>query len=407
MKMYCTVQNKDHPEWGWASIPLPIPDDEYAYCISLLEQLKIGSAMASDCFIGELHGTPATFDVLKNQTVNIDELDFLARSIDRYWGDEQPKFEAMAYKLGVKDIKDLINLSFSTDCVTIITSFDDLAEAGRDHYIDIHGGCASTEELNALDGEGLIRDLIASGKGVVTPYGVVFDNGMELREEYAGQNFPVYYDKRYLIGLDLTPPATAPEDAETTTMLLPIPEERLERLLERAGYAKSEELQLMLDQSELPDIINSRLDFSHESLMELNRMCRAIDKMTETNGDPSMDRLAAAVLMAEPEYAMQVRHLAENLELFEFIPNIKTPEELGRFMIQQSGHFEYDPNLKGFYNYAKYGEQRVREQAGEFNELGYIGYTGTMSLDELMLENSAEDNQREQQEQGLTMGGMV
>ena len=407
MKMYCTVQNKDHPEWGWASIPLPIPDDEYAYCISLLEQLKIGSATASDCCIGELHGTPATFDVLKNQTVNIDELDFLTRSIDRYWGDEHPKFEAMAYKLGFKDIKDLINLSFSTDCVTIITSFDDLAEAGRDHYIDIHGGCASTEELDALDGESLIRDLIATGKGVVTPYGVVFDNGMELKEEYAGQNFPVYYDKRYLMEFDITPPATAPEGAEPTTMLLPTPEERLERLLERAGYTKTEELQIVLDQSELSDIINSRLSFSRESLMELNRMCQAIEKMTETLGDPSMDRLTAAVLMAEPEYAMQVRHLAENLELFEFIPNIKTPEELGRFMIQQSGHFEYDPNLEGFYDYAKYGEQRVREQAGEFNELGYISYHGTLSIDELMLEDPAEAYRQEQQEQGQTMGGMV
>lgn len=105
--------------------------------------------------------------------------------------------------------------------------------------------------------------------------------------------------------------------------------------------------------------------------------------------------------MAQPDCASQVRRLAENLELFEFIPNIKTSEELGRFMIQQSGHFEYDPNLDGFYDYAKYGEQRVKEQAGEFNELGYIGYTGAMNLDELMMEDPAE------QEEGQTMGGMT
>ena len=61
----------------------------------------------------------------------------------------------------------------------------------------------------------------------------------------------------------------------------------------------------------------------------------------------------------------------------------------------------HDPNLDGFYDYAKYGEQRVKEQAGEFNELGYIGYTGAMSLDELMMEDPAE------QEEGQTMGGMT
>lgn len=40
-----------------------------------------------------------------------------------------------------------------------------------------------------------------------------------------------------------------------------------------------------------------------------------------------MTRLAAAVLMAKPEYALQVRYLVENLEQFDFIPNVKTPEE--------------------------------------------------------------------------------
>ena len=37
--------------------------------------------------------------------------------------------------------------------------------------------------------------------------------------------------------------------------------------------------------------------------------------------------------------------LAENLELFDFVPGVHTPEEYGRYMIQQSGRFEYDENL--------------------------------------------------------------
>ena len=150
-----------------------------------------------------------------------------------------------------------------------------------------------------------------------------------------------------------------------------------------------------------PEQINDCLGIPHVGLTELNRMYQAAEKLKR----PDLDRLAAAVLMAKPEYAMQVRHLAENLELFDFIPNIKTPEELGKFMIQKSGHFEYDPNLDGFYDYAKYGEQRVREQAGEFNERGYIGYTGVLSLDELMMEDPAEQYQKEQEEQWI--GGMT
>lgn len=397
--MQAIIENRWYPERGCATIPLPIPDVEYAHCMELLEQLGIGDVTASDCYIKEIKAGTFALDALVKQEVNIDELDFLARSIDRYWGNEQPKFDAMAYKLQLRDIKDLINLSFGCEAATIITDFGNLKEAGRDNYMDIHGGCAPTSELDALDGEKLICDLIATGKGTITPSGVVFDNDMELSHEYVGQNFPLYYDKAYLLELDLSPIPAMPEDSPPLTLLLPTPEKRLERLLERGGYRDVEGMQFSLARSELPDAIADAIDFSHESLYELNRMCEAVERLE----GPDRDRLTAAILMAKPEYAMQVRHLAENLDLFEFIPNIKTSEELGKFMIRESGHFDYDPNLEGFYDYARYGEQRIREQAGEFNELGYIGYTGAMSLDELMLENSAEDNQREQIEQGQTM----
>ena len=56
----------------------------------------------------------------------------------------------------------------------------------------------------------------------------------------------------------------------------------------------------------------------------------------------------------------------------------------------KSGHFDYDENLVGFYDYKGYGEQRTKAESGEFNEPGYVCYTGTMTLDELMMEDPAE-----------------
>lgn len=398
--MKCVISNKAHHDWGCATIPLPIPDEEYAHCMALLEQLQVGGVTAHDCHVERIERGLAALDVLVGQEVNIDELDFLARSIDRYWGDEQPKFEAMAYKLGLKDVPSLINLSFGCESTTIVTSFDNLNGAGKDHYMDIHGP-VKTEVWDNLDGEKIIRDLIATGTGVVTPSGVIFDNGFQLEPQYTGRNFPLYYDKQYLMELELALLASEPDDVPMT-LLLPTPEKRLERLLERGGYRTAEDVQIRTWRSELPDQINDCLNIPREGLFELNRMYQAIEKLE----GPDYDRLAAAVLMAKPEYASQVRHLAENIDFFEFVPNIKTPEALGRFMIQESGHFEYDENLEGFYDYAKYGEQRMKEQAGELNELGYIGYTGTLSLDELMMEDPVEEYQREQAEE-QTMGGMM
>ena len=45
--------------------------------------------------------------------------------------------------------------------------------------------------------------------------------------------------------------------------------------------------------------------------------------------------------------------------------------------LQQSGHFEYDANLEGFYDYRRYGEQLVQEECGQFNECGYVAYHGS------------------------------
>lgn len=402
--MNVVLSNPNHPEYGQVTIPLPIPDKEYDHCIELLESLEIGHAAEKDCRIDEITGGYSVLDRLAGSNVNIDELDFLARSIDRYWGNESAKFEAMAYKLDIKDIGDMINLSFCCEHTTIITDFSNLNQLGKDHYMDTHGGGAPVDVLEHLDGEKLIYDLIATGTGTVTPYGVIFDNGMVLEPEYTGHNFPIYYDRYYLLEMEIAPPPSAPEDAQPLTLLLPTPEKRLEHLLERGGYHTLEDIRISTWHSELPDQINDRLSIPHEGLTELNRMYLAVEAL----GGEDRLRLAAAVLMAKPEYAMQVRHLAENLELFDFIPNIKAPEDYGRFMIQQSGHFEFDENLADFYDYAKYGEQRVAQESGEFNELGYISYHGTLSLDELMMEDPAEQYRGEEtEEQGQMMGDLT
>ena len=41
-----------------------------------------------------------------------------------------------------------------------------------------------------------------------------------------------------------------------------------------------------------------------------------------------------------------------------------TPPEYGKYMIQQSGHFEYDENLDAFYDYEKYGTERMNAEDG-------------------------------------------
>ena len=193
MMIQAVLSNPSHPEYGVATIPFPIPRDQYAHCMELLAALEIGDALKADCKVEEVD---SFFSVLKRAemlTVNVEELNYLAKRLDSFDTGEAAQFQAMAHKLELFELKDLINLTFCCQQATVITDFSDLDAVGRDHYMNLHGGSASVDELNALDGKGIARQLIESGGGTITPYGVVYDNGMKLEQVYDGRFFPCYY----------------------------------------------------------------------------------------------------------------------------------------------------------------------------------------------------------------------
>ena len=397
--MQVILSNSKHPEYGQATIPLPLAQDQYEDCVELLEKLEIGSATKQDCKVLEIS---SAFPVLKRTemlTVNLDELDYLAKRLASFDVGEAAQFQAMAHKLELFELKDLINLTFCCQQATVITDFTNLEAIGRDHYMNLYGGCASTQELEDLDGAETARLLIDSGAGEVTPYGVVYDNGMKLEQYYDGQHFPAYLYEPCMLMIGLTF-RLEPEDTKNITWLyLPVAKGQLERAMVRSGITDPADMRFRFSESMFPDEVDAALDFRYENIYELNDLALAVSKLSVE----AQKKLGAVVEMAEPEYASQICRLAENLDQFEFAPGAHTPAEYGRFMIQESGHFEYDENLEGFYDYEKFGLQRMEQESGMFTDRGYVSYHGTMSLEELMMEDPAESFR---EEQGLQMGGM-
>ena len=397
--MQVILSNSKHPEYGQATIPLPLAQDQYEDCVELLEKLEIGSATKQDCKVLEIS---SAFPVLKRTemlTVNLDELDYLAKRLASFDVGEAAQFQAMAHKLELFELKDLINLTFCCQQATVITDFTNLEAIGRDHYMNLYGGCASTQELEDLDGAETARLLIDSGAGEVTPYGVVYDNGMKLEQYYDGQHFPAYLYEPCMLMIGLTF-RLEPEDTKNITWLyLPVAKGQLERAMVRSGITDPADMRFRFSESMFPDEVDAALDFRYENIYELNDLALAVSKLSAE----AQKKLGAVVEMAEPEYASQICRLAENLDQFEFAPGAHTPAEYGRFMIQESGHFEYDENLEGFYDYEKFGLQRMEQESGMFTDRGYVSYHGTMSLEELMMEDPAESFW---EETGFQMGGM-
>ena len=182
MMMEAVLTSRTHPEYGEIAIPFPIPEEDYDRTMELLEELGIGDVLAQDCRVIKLESEYPVLERLKGAAVNVDELDYLAKRLESFWKSEKNQFLAMAHKLDLTDIKDLINLTFCCQDTTVITDFAKLEEVGREHCVKNDG--LTVDEYYSIDGRAEALALIRSGNGTVTPYGVVYDSGMELKQLY-------------------------------------------------------------------------------------------------------------------------------------------------------------------------------------------------------------------------------
>ena len=218
----------------------------------------------------------------------------------------------------------------------------------------LNGGGMPMDQYQAIDGKAEALRLIQGGGGMITPYGVVYDNGMVLEQLYNGHQFPAYpYDSSLMV-LEVTPKQGLPEGKNPEYLYLPAAAQQIERTLLRVGVDAPHNAQVRLDFDELPDIVADKLDLEHlsgDDIPELNRMCQSIQLLAGED----IEKLNAVALMAGASGAGSICRLAEKLDQFDFISSAQT---------QESG--------------------------GHLNECGYVSYDGAMPLEELMGEEPAE-----------------
>ena len=388
-----TLKNRSSAHFAPVTITFPIPEDQYEQAILALEKSQIGDARVQDCLIDNVH-TPncPALNRMTGTMANADELDWLGKQLESFDRYELLQFNAAVERFGLSAADELIDLSFCAREVTVISDFNDLELVGKRHYLTVHGACDS-EELENLDGKETALALISGQPGYVTRYGVVYDNGMKLEQAYDRKHLPPIWMAENRI-LELKIRATGEDDPKKQEWVqLPASRIKLERAMLRAGIASCGEMQMLVSDSQFPDEVDCTLDFEYESLFELNRLCHACSNFKEQD----FVKLGAVCQLAKPTCAANIRQLAENLDQFDFAPNVHTPEELGKYMIQQSGHYEYDENLEDFYNYGDYAVKRMLQEDGVFVDRGYVSYHGTLTLEELMQDDPAESYQQEQE----------
>lgn len=347
------LRNKNEPGYGQATIPFPIPGSEYDHTIGLLEAMDIGSPTAQDCRVDGLDTEYPILNRLVAQSVNVDELDYLAKRLDSFCQSEVEKFQAMAVKLGLSNIQDFINLTFCCQQTTVIIDFSNLERIGKGHALTMNGGSMPSEEYDQVDGRMVALDLLQNHSGTITPYGVVYDNGMKLEPLYDGRHFPAYIYKPPQLTVEIK---SGPKGEVTGHLYLPCPDRQIQRTMQRSGSG-GQGFHMEVTMDSLPQQVSSVISLTRDGLDELNALCRAIEPLNAEQ----REKLDAVVLLARPKYAGEVRQLAQNLDQFQFVPKSDSPGA--------------DSAL---------------------TELGYVSYHGSLTLEALMMDDPAEQYRQEQ-----------
>ena len=343
------------------------------------EEVHSLSPLDTDVLIVDLHDNVEELNTLIGQHVDLDHLNLLARCMDGLFGGEYDQFRAALHIRGVSDLKTMVNLTQEVYNYTIASPDASLTSIGKDHYMNLHGGCMMVEDESKIDFAAIARELIASGKGIESPYGLVFVNDLDPSLFFNGKNMPCYYDRQFVISCFLTKGDSAEH------LFLPCNENAIAKAVHRLGASDVSECTVEIDNYEFggkfSELMNSIEDYD---LYELNRLTYEVQDFSRDD----LEKLATLYeytqnyMDPEPIYALTC--LAEHLDSFTFAPNVDTTEGLGIYLIQDSGEYSYDPELEDYYQYELLGEDRVENERGLFLDGGYVGIKDDIEITDII-----------------------
>ena len=352
-------------------ITLPATDMDIQYCMKCIGIEDIVPV----CCISEVWDEPSYFGFLKGQTVSMDELNFLARRLDGMTEYEKRVVGVYSSETGIREMKQLINLTYSLQGLSLLTDLTDGNRVGLRLYLDRH--LAISEEKSKMDFNAYAQKIFSEGKCKFLPHGILVDQGFQMEEVYNGKTFPEYIDRpdETVAVLSLGNEAGDKEYLYLPTDISAM--DKVKKRLNIAAFAEGivngiENIRLPESILPSPEDMCMFLQGDVRKLTLFNEMCQTVSRFDEAK----MDQLAMAAGFVGTSEFTDITYIAKNLDEFEIHPQIHTDKEYGEFLVKEAGIFEIDELLLPYIDYA--GVARDKRQAA-MADSGFIpeGFVGT------------------------------
>ena len=373
-----------------ADIDFPVSDE-------MLNDILIESKMPTDTtqlfFVEDVH-YPLELSALNAQTVNLDELNFLARRLDSFTEEEIEQFFAATEHENAQSLKDMINLTYNLDKFTLIKNVGDMTKVGRDYTLNTEGCVPADSRYDAKYAE-IGRKLLASGRGVFTERGLLFVEDKPIEEVYDGKTFPGFAYQSFIVNVDVE------YKGRYESLFLPESQLAIDKAVRRLGAESIDDCDLS---SEYGNPNFSRFSVRFEEILD-NEGIDALNALAyELNTyDIDTEKLDAAMEMTDVKSSKNIITLINHLDEFEWLNDISYGdyEGVGRFFVESDYYDEYEisDELCDYFDFAEFGAHMADEKSGQFVNGGFIFCDVEDGLDSIM-------DKLEDESSSMTMGGM-
>lgn len=348
---------------NFRNLSLPCTEREIQlFCDSLALPNDAGTQIRVD----HSHNNPQVDALLAGKEVRLDELNYLMKRLDSFDEGEMNTFCAAASGQKLSSLKDMINLTFNIHCYSLVDDFSDLDRLGKNLYLNFMGS-VPTKEFSEFDGKAYVEKIMAENmQPLVTHYGLIYENGNQPQQVYNGRTFPAYWYEPNPITLGIT------YKGDTEYLYLPVEKSELDKALQRLDAESLDAVTWSVEEHSLPENLTNMVIREQFGYSALNQFAAVFKNM----GNREVTALSELAAFAKITTSEQLKTLADCMYEFESFPGIHTAEEYGRYMICESGHFEYDENLADYIDFRAYGQDKISRETGAFTDRGYLLYHG-------------------------------
>lgn len=363
------------------NVIFPCTESEYQTTCKELE-LKDNYAFVRDVV------EPKALALKKDTFVNLDEINYLAKRMDSFDQKELFSFFAAVEAGDYVSTKDLINLTFNLNCYTLIRDVSNLKNIGYNRVLSGRG-CIGVDELEKMDLEKIGRELLSTGKGIPTNYGLLFRNeDVAFEEVYKGKGFPsYYYTGGEVLGVEIE------KGGEKDYIYFPCERTEIDRALKRIGASDISECNKNVDycggDGEWEKYFNDL--FRKNDIESVNSISSAINRLGADSEaiSENLYKLSSVMEFAGVTFddTEKVIRLARCLDEFEYYSEIGNDYNLGTKLIENEIGSAAE-KIDDYIDYEKYAQDFLEENGGAYTKYGDVVYLREdQTLSEILGEN--------------------